>query len=120
MPTASDKRRFPRYPINFVLFPVLIEAPELAEFMLDPQDISMGGFRVVVPEKPEPGDTFYCTIELKGKKYDECEVRVAWVHQNEAIPSTWAVGLSLRVPPERRPEFEGVMHQVLADLGREP
>ena len=45
MAKTSNQRKFPRFPINFVLFPVLISAPGLTDLTLDPHDISMGGFK---------------------------------------------------------------------------
>ncbi|MBI3127416.1 MAG: PilZ domain-containing protein [Candidatus Tectomicrobia bacterium] len=115
----SDQRRFPRFPINFVLFPVLISAPGLTDLTLDPHDISMGGFKVLLPEEPEVGSTFTSSIELRGKTYPECKVRVAWTHKNNTQPPSWSTGLALLLPGPGE-EFQGRLNQVLTEVGKAP
>lgn len=120
MAKASNKRKFPRFAINFVLFPVLINAPGLTDLTLDPHDISMGGFKVLLPEEPVVGSTFTSSIELRGKIYNECKVRVAWTVKNNTQPPTWSTGLALSVPDRGREEFQGSLLQVMTDIGKAP
>lgn len=120
MSHPSEHRRSPRYPINFVLFPVLISAPGLTDLTLDPHDISMGGFKVLLPEEPTVGETFISSIELRGKIYDGCQVRVAWTDKNTTQPPSWSTGLALVLPDHGKQEFEGRLSQVLTDIGKAP
>ncbi|OGL62189.1 MAG: hypothetical protein A3J27_05790 [Candidatus Tectomicrobia bacterium RIFCSPLOWO2_12_FULL_69_37] len=120
MAKTSNQRKFPRFPINFVLFPVLISAPGLTDLTLDPHDISMGGFKVLLPEEPTVGSMFTSSIELRGKTYNECKVRVAWTLKNNTQPPSWSTGLSLFVPGSGKEEFEGRLRQVMTDIGKAP
>ena len=120
MADGSEHRRFPRFPINFVLFPVLISAPALTDLTLDPHDISMGGFKVLLPEEPTVGETFASSIELRGKPYDGCQVRVAWTQKNSTRPPSWTTGLALILPEQGRQDFQGRLQTVLTDVGTPP
>ena len=52
MASGPEQRSFPRHEL-----PVLIEAPELANDWLWPNDGSMGGFMVNVPDEPTVGSS---------------------------------------------------------------
>ena len=120
MADASELRRSPRFPINFVLFPVLINAPGLTNLTLDPHDISMGGFKVILPEEPTVGETFASSIELRGKPYDGCQVRVAWTQKNSTRPPSWTTGLALTFPEQGKQDFQGRLQTVLTEVGKLP
>ncbi len=84
MSADTERRVFPRY--LAVSFPIMIEAPSLSDFMLFPVNISLSGYKVVVSECPAVGDLFDCSVEVKGKLFEECHGRVARVIENEATP----------------------------------
>ncbi len=111
MSSDTERRVFPRH--IAVSFPVLIDAPSLSDFMLDPVDISLGGYRVVVSERPAVGDSFDCSVEVQGKLFEECQGRVVRVIKNEADPPTWSVGMTLQPPKFRRIDYEEAMKKVI-------
>ncbi len=82
--------------------------------MLDPVDISLGGYKVVVSERPAVGDLFDCSVEVQGKLFEECHGRVAQVIENEAAPLKWFVGMSLQPPEDQRIDYEEVMNGIIA------
>ncbi len=112
MSIGTEKRAFPRH--LAISFPILIDAPSLSGIMLDPVDVSMGGYRVVVSERPTVGDLFDCSVEVQGKLFDECHGRVARVIENEADPPTWSVGMSLQPPDSQRIDYEDAMNELFA------
>ena len=111
MNIGTEKRAFPRY--LAISFPILIDAPSLSGIMLDPVDVSMGGYRVVVSERPAVGDLFDCSVEVQGKLYEECHARVVQVIENEAAPLRWFVGMSLQPPEDQRIDYEETMNGII-------
>ena len=114
MSNTAEKRQFHRYSI--FSFPILIDAPSLSDIMLDPEDFSLGGFRVVVSEEPTIGDLVDCSVELKGKEYQGCNVRIAWTSENETDPPTWSVGLSFSTPQTQPSDFYLAMEDATCEL----
>ncbi len=115
MSTDDEKRGFLRY--LAISFPILIDAPSLSDFMLDPVEISLGGYKVVVPERPAVGEIFNCSIEVEGDLYEGCQGKVAWVTEIEADPPTWSVGMSVHMPEARRMDYQAAMKKVIDTLG---
>ena len=107
-----ERRVFPRYVA--MSFPILIDAPSLSDFMLDPVDVSLGGFQIVVSECPAVEDLFDCSVEIKGKLFEECQGRVARVIENEADLPTWYIGMSLQPPEDQRIDYEELMNRIIA------
>ncbi|MEE9274131.1 MAG: hypothetical protein V3V62_02340 [bacterium] len=97
MAAGPKNRRAPRHSINLVSSSFLLKVPGLAESPLDLKDFSRSGFRVVVSKKPEVGDLFNCTLELKGARFENRQARVAWINEIGAEPGSWEVGLILDV-----------------------
>ncbi len=114
MNSGQEKRRYPRYSL-----PVLIEAPELSDYPLVPEDISLGGFMVVVSSEPETEAAITCTIQVYEEVFENCKGRVAWIRENKEDPPTWAVGLEFNLPDEVREHFDGVLKSVLAEMDTE-
>ncbi len=111
MSTNTERRVYPRY--LAVSFPILIDAPSLSDFQLFPVDISLGGYKVVVSECPVVGDLFDCSVEVKGKLFEECHGRVARVIENETAPLSWFVGMSLQPPEDQRIDYEETMNGII-------
>ena len=112
MSIDSEKRVFPRY--LAISFPILIDAPSISDFMLDPVDISMGGYKVEVFECPEVGNLFECSVEVNGKLFEKCHGRVARVIENETAPPSWFVGMSLQPPEDQRTDYEKAIKRIIA------
>ncbi len=112
MSIGAEKRAFPRH--MAISFPILIDAPSLSDLMLDPVDVSLGGYGIVVSRRPAVGDLFDCSVEVQGKLFDECHGKVARVTENEADPPTWSVGMSLQPSKDQRIEYENAMNGLFA------
>ena len=76
MASSQENRRHPRHPVGLKL-----EIPQLTEDSLSPENVSMGGMKVVVALKPSVGDHLLCTIVLKGIRYENCSAKVVWVQE---------------------------------------
>ncbi len=84
----KERRRHSRYTI-----PVVIDAPDISELPLIPEDVSAGGFRVIVPVKPEVGTGIHCNIQVHEERFHDCYGRVAWSGKNEQTPGSWVIGV---------------------------
>ncbi len=120
MASDSDKRRFSRHPVGLVMFSVILETPGQADFHLAPEDIGIGGFRLVVPLKLTPGGMMQCSIELKGKRYENCSAKVAWVREVESSPGQCEAGLAPGMEHDGRREFHVAMLEHLKEEGNLP
>jgi hypothetical protein len=112
MSIGTEKRAFPRY--LAVSFPVLIDPPSLSDVMLDLVDVSLGGYRVVVTERPAEGDRFDCSVEIKGKLFPECRGKVARVIENKTDLPIWFVGMSLHPAEDQLIAYEDVMNELFS------
>ena len=84
----EERRRHFRYTI-----PVLIDAPDISEVPLVPEDVSVGGFQVIVPVKPEIGEVVRCNISVFDELFNDCFGRVAWTGINDQTPGSWVIGI---------------------------
>lgn len=84
----EERRRYSRY-----IIPVVINAPDLSDLPLVPEDVSVGGFRVIVPLKPEIGIAIRCDILVFDERFNDCYGRVAWTGENSETPGSWVVGI---------------------------
>ncbi|MDP7169672.1 MAG: PilZ domain-containing protein [Nitrospinota bacterium] len=91
-----------------------------AESTLDPEDISLGGFKVVVPNQPRVGDVIKCYVKLKGKRYENCRAQVAWVSEKDSDHSSWEVGVALDMEEDERAGFHSDFIEVLKEMGKSP
>lgn len=97
METTKNQRKYERFTI-----PVVIQAPELSDLPLVPEDVSAGGFKVVVTNEPPQGNFIECSIQISNDVFDNCKAYIAWVHKNEGTPETWDVGLTIKTLIEDR------------------
>ncbi|MFC1491915.1 PilZ domain-containing protein [Nitrospinota bacterium] len=117
MNSESNKRSSDRRPN--AAFVVLIDAPSHSDVLLEPMDVSLGGFKVQFQEKPEMGEVINCSIDIMNKVFDGCRMTVARVEKNDTDPPTWVVGISLEVPENLRSEYEASLKETFPDVGRE-
>ena len=89
-------RRYPRHEI-----PAVIEAPSISAFPLVPENISVGGFGLVLPAEPDLEMGYGCTIRVADKVFKECRARVVRLQVLETAPSSWHVGFTLALPNGR-------------------
>lgn len=88
----SDKRRHVRYQI-----PMSTVLPKISEVPLDVEDISRGGFRVVVTQKPEKDSQIEGSLLRSGKLIARFFGRVVWYSECTQQPSSWTIGISMDV-----------------------
>jgi len=98
------------------MIPVLIEAPSLSDFPLVPEDVSAGGFQVVVSGEPKIGSTVEFTIQIYESVYPECRARIVWIKENKTDPATWAVGLSFEMDERRQRDFARLLERAFAEI----
>ena len=108
MSAEANRRRDARYEV-----PAVIDSPELSDLPLLAEDVSVGGFRVVVSRKPEIQSVVECSLQVFDELFDRCAGRVVWISDNESIPDTWSVGLKVVLVEGDRQHFA----EVLAELG---
>ncbi len=90
MKATDESRKFERY-----LLPVVIQAPGISDLPLVPEDVSAGGFKVLVTKEPQLNELIECSIQISGEVYDDCEAMIAWVRDNE--DETWYAGISVEL-----------------------
>ena len=110
MEQASERRRHVRY---FIPVPVAIMAPRLSDVRLVPEDISAGGFRVVVYQEPDPSFDADCAIQISGQEFQGVRARPAWIEANPTSPPTWTIGVSTVVPADVQPRLENHLRTCL-------
>jgi len=110
---GEESRRFARFNL-----PVLIEVPALSDVPLVPEDISAGGFGVVVSERPETASIIECTLQVLGGVFKGCHAEIMWVRENDASPSTWTVGLSVRLAGGDQERLDALLRELGAEFTR--
>ena len=68
---SEENRLFPRY-----FLPVVIQVPDVSDLPLVPEDISAGGFKVLVTNKLPRGDQVECSIQIANEVLDNCRATV--------------------------------------------
>ena len=79
MSDESNKRSSNRQPNAAYI--VLIDAPTHSDVLLEPMDISLGGFRVQFQAKPEMGEVIPCSVDILNQVYEGCRMTVARVEE---------------------------------------
>ncbi len=115
MSSSKEGRKFVRHTI-----PVMIEAPTLSEVPLVPEDVSTGGFGVVITKKLEPGNLVPCDIQVLDGMFKGCEAEIMWARENGTSPPTWTVGLTVRMSGEERARFEQNLQKLLLEFYGSP
>ncbi len=113
----ANKRSSSRQPN--AAFVVLIDAPTHSEVLLEPMDVSLGGFSVLLHEKPELGEVIECEIDVMNKVFEGCRMTVVRVEENNGDIPTWTTGMSLEVPPSFQREFEGALKAAFPEVERD-
>lgn len=129
MPAAAGNRRFSRY--EFDEPPILVEIPDLSPVMLEPKNISWGGFEV--PEEKidvlgakmnltgvlrhlEPGMTVGCGLEVMSRDFQDLVAVIPWAAANKENPSAWTFGLRIGVPQDQLAGFRSAMKRSFSQL----
>ncbi len=102
---ADERRQFVRFENIFddshkTAF-LSVEIPELAEGPIQPEDLSTGGFRINVAERPEVGAEIKCAVRVFESILPNVSGQVVRVDKIESSPS-WSVAVSLRISDAER------------------
>jgi hypothetical protein len=116
MNDGANKRSSSRQPNS--AFVVLIDAPTHSEVLLEPVDVSLGGFSVLLHEKPELGEVIECEVDILNKVFEGCRMTVVRVEEYEGTPPTWTVGMSLDVPQNFQSSFEEALKAAFPEVER--
>lgn len=92
--------------------PVILQIPDLSDLPLVPEDVSAGGFKVMVTKEPKTTGLVECSLQVSNEVFDECKARIAWVKKNEGTPDTWDVGLTIKTLVEDRDFLDITLHKV--------
>jgi len=92
MGKSSEQRRFARF-----ILPVVIDAPELSDLPIVPEDISAGGFKVMITKEPPRDNPLSCSLHVSGEFFGNCQVKVAWTKKTSSVPASWQVGLAIEL-----------------------
>lgn len=111
MPADEEKKR------SFVRFqlPVVIEAPELSEVPLVPEDIGAGGFGVVLASRPAEGQVVGCILQVGGDAFRNCRAKVMWVREDEE-EGAWKAGLAVELAGEARARLEELLRNLRSEF----
>jgi hypothetical protein len=122
MADPAEKRRFRRY--AFAESPVLVEIPDLSLVMLEPENLSWGGFESVESEldvlglklklssplRPlASGLKMECNLEVAGEFFQGLAAQVRWVSLEDMKRAEWTLGMLVTLPGEELDRFRAAM-----------
>jgi hypothetical protein len=107
MSTEDERREYSRFTI-----PVIIDAQGISDIFLVPEDVSAGGFRVVVSKKPIIGESIPCTIQVLGENFQDCRGRVIWSTEISGAPGTWSIGFRVDSAGEETDLLNGKLKEL--------
>ena len=116
-----QQRHFTRY--EFVESPILIEIPDLSLVMLEPGNLSWGGYET--PERavdqlgvklslPDPirspriGMSVTCDLEVMSHPFPGCAAEIPWAAGGKG-EAPWTLGLRISIPVGLLSRFRGAM-----------
>ena len=92
--------------------PVVVLAASLSDSPLVAEDVSGGGFRVVVSKKPAENTSHNLSIQVFSRIFEGCKGKVAWIQKNESQSQTWSVGIFLDMTDSDREEFSDMLEKI--------
>ncbi|MBT3352457.1 MAG: PilZ domain-containing protein [Nitrospinaceae bacterium] len=118
MPTTIEERVHERKSIdaNTAIF----DAPALSGKIISYKDISFGGLMIESSIPLEVCTTIPCSIQINGNTFMDCEATVAWISENKTTPPVWKIGFLLRVPENRRNEYEDTIEEAFPSYETPP
>ncbi len=108
---GKEERKHPRHTV-----PVVIDMPDISDLPLVPEDVSVGGFQVIVPKKPEVGVVFHCDIQIFEERFENCHGRVVWTGKNPDTPGSWVIGVRVDHAEEDIDRFTEKMKEVVEQI----
>jgi len=104
----EENRSSPRY-----VLPVVAHIPGFSALPLIPEDVSSGGFKVLVTIEPRLGDQAECSIQIANEMFDNCQATVARVHDNG--DGTWDIGVSIESLTEDREYLKIALEKIIKE-----
>jgi hypothetical protein len=104
MEPDQENRRFKRY-----FLPVVIQVPDLSDLPLVPEDVSAGGFKVLVTSEPHLDKEIECSIQISDEVFDNCAATIVWAHENG--DGTWYAGINIDSLTEDRNFFDMTLNK---------
>ena len=114
MNDASERRGFTRFRI-----PVIIEAMDISPIPLIPEDVSAGGFKILVSSKVELQENVDCIIQIRDEVFDNCRGSVIWVREHSNDPPMWGIGFQVDDAGGEQEHFAGALKSLSDFLGPE-
>ncbi len=110
--TKDDERRNHR---RFEI-PVAIDAPDLSFHPIVPEDVSVGGFKMLVTRKPNLHSVVMCTLHITDDVFEKCEGHVVWIKNKETDPPSWEIGLNVKLNEGRAHELEIALESLAGEM----
>lgn len=129
MVSTPQNRRFARF--EFEESPILFEIPDVSPVMVEPRNISWGGYEV--PEReanalgakvtlsnalrpPEAGIQVHCDMEVLRESFHGLVAEIPWVQPGAENHSACTFGVRITVPGDQMDRFRRAMKLTLVHL----
>lgn len=100
----GKKRHYSRYRL-----PVLLDIPALSEESMMPEDVSAGGFKLILAEQPELGAVLVCRLQIGPRLFGPYPSEVVWVRENEMDLSSCSIGVHMCMDEDERTRLDGAL-----------
>ncbi|MDA1001188.1 MAG: PilZ domain-containing protein [bacterium] len=114
MNDSSERRQFTRFRI-----PVIIEAGDISPIPLIPEDISAGGFKILVSTEVRPQENVDSIIQIRDEIFENCKGSIIWVREHSKEPPSWAIGFRVEDVGGEETRFEEALKSLSDLLGPE-
>ncbi len=108
MVSQDERRQQSRFAL-----PVVIDAPALSEISIVPEDVSTGGFRVIVTKEPVVGDSIQCGIQIMDSNFPNCRGRIVWKSGKTDSSDSWAIGFCVDSADKKNDLLESKLQDLI-------
>jgi len=112
MKIPSDRRANPRYPTH--ILPAVFSVPELSDAPFVPDDIGVGGFRLISNMKLDPGAKFNIEIRVSNSSIGHFEAHVIRSMEKKTNPGVWDISAKFVMAGNDQQRFSELLKK-LAD-----
>ncbi|MFC1491469.1 PilZ domain-containing protein [Nitrospinota bacterium] len=100
MEDPKETRRYPRYQV-----PVEVVAPSLSDTPVLAENVSAGGFQVMVPNDPGDGADIQISFRVSGMEFVQLKALRAWSKEDESQLGMYHLGLLVLMTDTDRKRF---------------
>lgn len=111
MQKNDERRLYRRFEI-----PVVIDSTDLSPHPIVPEDVSAGGFKLVVSQKPKLHSEASCTLQIADDVFENCKGHVVWVKNVDSQPPSWEIGLTVKLTEGRANELELALEKLAGEM----